>query len=234
MALPFFYKAEISPVLNSLDLDEATSSHVVQVLRMKTGDNLNVTDGKGNLYECEITDPNRKRCTVTILKKTFKEAPAIKTSLAVSLIKNTSRFEWFLEKATELGIPEIIPMICERTEKEKFRYERMQQICVSAMLQSQQVWLPVLSEPASFTVLIEKSDFELKLIAYCPDDHKKKSLSSYKIISSSIILIGPEGDFTPGEIKSALGKGFEPVSLGDNRLRTETAALVAAVYFSGL
>src|SRR5688500_15946114 len=101
MALPFFYNADISPVLNSLELDEASSSHVIQVLRMKRGEKVNLTDGKGNLYECEIVGPNRKHCTVTILKKMFSEGSGKKRSVAVSLLKNPSRFEWFLEKATE-------------------------------------------------------------------------------------------------------------------------------------
>jgi 16S rRNA (uracil1498-N3)-methyltransferase len=157
-----------------------------------------------------------------------------KISIAISLLKNTNRFEWFLEKATEIGISEIIPLICERTEKERFRYDRMQGICISAMLQSQQTWLPVLQEPGKFESFVTQQ-FEncSKYIAHCMDEESKTQL--HRQISKSsdqLICIGPEGDFTKTEIELALQHHFIPVSLGETRLRTETAAVVAATLLS--
>jgi len=145
-------------------------------------------------------------------------------------LKNSNRFEWFLEKATEIGINEIIPLICERTEKQKFRYDRMKGICTSAMLQSQQVWLPILHEPRPFNHLtIEQFKQSQKFIAHCIEE-KKRNLSDLvnDSLPSQIILIGPEGDFTPDEIQLALQNHFIAVSLGETRLRAETAGVVAA------
>jgi len=152
-----------------------------------------------------------------------------KVAIAISLTKNASRFEWFLEKATEIGVSEIIPMICERTEKEKFRFDRMQGIVISAMLQSQQSWMPVLHQPAEFNQVITSNHFRQKFIAHC-EETKKIQLTNQLINQSTnqLILIGPEGDFTPKEIGAALDKGFIPVALGETRLRTETAGMVAA------
>ncbi|RYZ29126.1 MAG: 16S rRNA (uracil(1498)-N(3))-methyltransferase, partial [Chitinophagaceae bacterium] len=147
--------------------------------------------------------------------------------IAISITKNASRFEWFLEKATEIGINEIIPLLCERTEKEKFRYDRMKGILVSAMLQSQQTWLPNLHQPTSFDEVIKQASHQQKFIAHCLPEQKQQ-LSSVIHHLSSIILIGPEGDFTPAEIEAALQNNFIPVALGETRLRTETAGMVAA------
>jgi 16S rRNA (uracil1498-N3)-methyltransferase len=145
-------------------------------------------------------------------------------------MKNSSRFEWFLEKATEIGISEIIPLLCERTEKEKFRIDRMQTILVSAMLQSQQCWIPLLHEPSTFEDVIKASAHQQRFIAHCIDNEKKKlSDLMNSDHSSHIILIGPEGDFTPAEISSAAEYHYIAVSLGKTRLRTETAGVVAAV-----
>jgi 16S rRNA (uracil1498-N3)-methyltransferase len=200
---------------------------------MKEGDKLNLTDGKGNLMTCEIKDAHKKHCRVDVVETRFVAQGTKKVSIAISLLKNTNRFEWFLEKATEIGVSEIIPLICERTVKEKFRYDRMQGICISAMLQSQQCWLPVLHEPVAFKEIIEKTSFQKKYIAHC-DNSNKRPLSEVLPIGEDIkgafILIGPEGDFTPTEIESALQKEFVPVSLGETRLRTETAGVVAVAF----
>ena len=139
--------------------------------------------------------------------------------------------EWFLEKATEIGVSEIIPLICERTEKQNFRFDRMKGICISAMLQSQQCWLPVLHEPGKYIEFIkyinERPDVK-KFIAYCDDQAVKQNLSTFQPLNHSTILIGPEGDFTKPEIELALQNDFTPVSLGETRLRSETAGIVAA------
>ncbi|MGZ5189926.1 MAG: RsmE family RNA methyltransferase, partial [Flavisolibacter sp.] len=154
-------------------------------------------------------------------------------AIGISLIKNVSRFEWFLEKATEIGVGEIIPLICERTEKEKFRQDRLQQILISAMLQSQQCHKPLLQEPLAFNKAVDLS-FEQKFIAHCADEKKNPLVKQVTGASSSLILIGPEGDFTGNEIELALNKNFIPVSLGETRLRTETAGITAAVLLSVL
>ncbi len=230
MALPFFYIADYNAEQKSIVLNEETSKHVVQVLRMKNGEQLNLTDGKGNLLTCEITDEHKRYCTVKINSKEQIPNSGYKVSIAISLLKNSNRFEWFLEKATEIGVSEIIPLICERTEKEKFRYERMQGICISAMLQSQQCWLPVLHEPKQFEDLKNwKCADGSNFIAHCIEGNKL-ALNNQLIGKSSnqLVAIGPEGDFTSQEIEHALQNNFIPVSLGDTRLRTETAGVVAA------
>ena len=236
MNLPYFYISQYDDTQKDFVLEEITSRHVVQVLRMKVGEQLNLTDGKGNLLTCSILDDNKKHCRVEVKEKKFKEQSARKVSVAISLVKNTNRFEWFLEKATEIGVSEIIPLICERTEKEKFRIDRMQGIVISAMLQSQQCWLPVMRETVKFINMemwIPKtigSGNGTNYIAHCMEGNK--SLLSHSHISTSshaLICIGPEGDFTSEEIAKALQHNFIPVSLGDTRLRTETAGMVAAV-----
>jgi 16S rRNA (uracil1498-N3)-methyltransferase len=228
MALPFFYINEYDASQKQIVLNEETSKHVVQVLRMKVGEQLNLTDGKGYLLTCEIIDDHKKHCTVEVKETRFTEQGIRKVSVAISLLKNANRLEWFLEKATEIGVAEIIPLICERTEKEKFRYDRMQGICISAMLQSQQTWLPVLQEPVEFKKLAKHSTTEQKVIAHC-EEGKRQSLHLHiRTSEHQLICIGPEGDFTADEIEMALRNNFIPVSLGETRLRTETAGVVAA------
>ena len=236
MALPFFYKEDLIASSTDVVLDEATSKHIVQVLRMQNGEQLQLTNGKEILFTAVITDNNRKRCTVKVIATNNEQRPANNIAIAISLIKNNTRFEWFLEKATEIGVSEIIPLICERTEKITFKFERMKNILVSAMLQSQQCWLPVLHEPVRYDKLWQSSktlpkldEYGQKFIAHCMDD-AKRSLSDLnnESLSSKIILIGPEGDFTPDEIALALQNHYSAVSLGETRLRTETAGIVAA------
>lgn len=228
MNLPFFYINSYTDGQPFITLDEDTSRHIVQVLRMKRGEQLHLTDGVGHLLLAEITDDHKKHCTVTVREVTFTPAAERTITIAISNIKNASRFEWFLEKACEVGITTIIPLVCERTEKERFRHDRMNAICISAMLQSQQVWLPQLREPQPFKEVLEQSTAIAKYIAHC-ENGPRNPLARQTAQSSSIILIGPEGDFTTSEISQALEKGFSPVSLGETRLRTETAGVVAAV-----
>lgn len=230
MKLPFFYKADLHTAIDLVVLDEATSKHVVQVLRMQNGEQLQITNGKGNLYTAIITDDNRKRCTVNVIETTQIPQPDSQICIAISLLKNTNRFEWFLEKATEIGISQIIPLLCERTEKTAFKLERLQGILISAMLQSQQAWLPELVEPVKYSFVLASMNYKNKFLAHCEDEANKKQLaeSINHLDGSTIILIGPEGDFSMKEIESALGEGFKPVALGNTRLRTETAGIVAA------
>ena len=230
MALPFFYIEQFDTTSSLITLNEETSKHIVQVLRMQAGEQINLTDGKGNMLTAEITIAHKKSCVVSIKAANVKPQVLRKVSIAISLIKNNSRFEWFLEKATEIGVTEIVPLICERTERQHFRYDRMKGIIVSAMLQSQQTWLPVLQEPVKFENLkMMQVENALKLIAHC-EETEKNAFSNFQInkFSNCIILIGPEGDFTEDEIQLALSHQFVAVTLGETRLRTETAGVVAA------
>ena len=233
MNFPFFYIAEFNASQKQVTLDEEASRHIVQVLRMKKGDRIHLTDGKGHLLTSTITDDHKKHCTVTVDEVIYHEQPVSTNSIGISLLKNTSRFEWFLEKATELGISSITPLLCERTEKERFRHDRMQQICISAMLQSQQYWLPLLHQPIAFELLFRQEEVvntAQKFIAHCEWGGEKKHLSSFHPFqNSTLVIIGPEGDFTHEEINRAIDNGFIPVSLGENRLRTETAGIATAV-----
>lgn len=229
MSLPFFYKEDIITSSTDVVLDEATSKHIVQVLRMQNGEQLQLTNGKGILFTAEITDDNRKKCAVKVIQTNNEQRSTINIIIAISLVKNNTRFEWFLEKATEIGVSEIIPLICSRTEKATFKFERMKSILISAMLQSQQCLLPVLHEPVKFNQLVQSATQQQKFIAHCIDDAKRNlSDLNNEGLSSKIILIGPEGDFTTDEIDLALKNNFNAVTLGPTRLRTETAGMVAA------
>ncbi len=229
MVLPFFYIEDTRAENNLLTLNEETSKHIIQVLRMGVGKQLHLTDGKGSLLLAEIINDNRKKAGVKIIQSTFIAKPGKKISLAVSLVKNNSRFEWLLEKLTELGVTEIVPLVCERTEKQQFRYERMKGILISAMLQSQQVWLPVLHDPVKLKTFMASANQHQKFIGHCEDDKPLKLLTDSGPFSEAVILIGPEGDFSAAEINAAIANNFVPVSLGNTRLRTETAAIAAAV-----
>jgi 16S rRNA (uracil1498-N3)-methyltransferase len=230
MSLPFFYIEAYDGVQSHVVLNEETSKHVVQVLRMKVGEQLNLTDGKGSLLTCQITDDNRKQCTVEVKSKIENPKSKKSVTIAISLLKNTNRFEWFLEKATEIGVTEIIPLICERTEKEKFRFERLNGICISAMLQSQQTWLPVLHQPTEFAAAIKDATALVKMVAHCDEGEKRTipEVIAKNPSTSYAIFIGPEGDFTSNEIKMAASVQCRYVTLGETRLRTETAGVVAA------
>jgi 16S rRNA (uracil1498-N3)-methyltransferase len=228
MQLPFFFEENFSGEEN-FTLSEETSKHIVQVLRMHENENLLITNGKGQVLTTRLIKANKKNAEVQIIDKSVSPKLPPKISIAISLIKNANRFEWFLEKATEIGVSEIIPIICERTEKQHFRYDRMKNVIVSAMLQSQQIWLPELHEPAKFDVIIKNSMHKNKYIAHCIDD-KKNRLNNESISNGDqIILVGPEGDFTKDEVTAALKNNYIPISLGETRLRTETAGIVAAV-----
>ena len=228
--LPLFYYKEVIGGNESLILDEDNSKHIVQVLRMKNGELIHLTDGKGNLMTSEIIDDHKKKVMVKIQDISHHIQAGTRITIAISLLKNANRFEWFLEKSTEIGISEIIPVICERTERQHFRHERMQNILVSAMLQSKQYWLPILTEPISLAQVAEASNHQQKLIAHCLETDKKSIPEVLdRTTSTQIILIGPEGDFTTEETTLAMKNGFLPVTLGKNRLRAETAGVVAGV-----
>ncbi len=252
MALPLFYTATYDPASPELTLDEDNSRHIIQVLRMKPGEPLRLTDGKGHLLDGEILDDHKKKCRVLIRRTVGTSPPEKKITIAISPVKNATRFEWFLEKATEIGVSAIIPLLCERTERASVRTDRLRNILVSAMLQSQQVWLPELSEPTSFSQVVRSGDrsgggryighlleapratASLAALRYDGAVSPAAKATGGSLASEAtdhapaLILIGPEGDFTQKEVEEALAAGFIPVSLGRNRLRTETAGVVAA------
>ncbi|MGZ8509076.1 MAG: RsmE family RNA methyltransferase [Chitinophagaceae bacterium] len=238
MALPFFYISDYERSKKEFVLEEDTSRHVVQVLRMKPRELLSLTDGNGILLSAAIVDNHKKYCSVKVQEIQYKQPTARKVSIAISLLKNANRFEWFLEKATEIGINEIIPMICQRTEKEKFRDDRLKGILISAMLQSQQCWLPLLHKPITFKLLLRQDEVvntSQKFIAHCIEDEKRNLADLVNgSLPSQIILIGPEGDFTTEEIDFAIENNFDAVALGETRLRAETAGIVAATILKSL
>ncbi|MBC7652034.1 MAG: 16S rRNA (uracil(1498)-N(3))-methyltransferase [Deinococcales bacterium] len=226
MALPFFYQTQIIAA-SSVLLSEETSKHCIQVLRMKVGERIQLTDGKGNAYVVAIIKSDKRHCEVIIEDTSFQSPSEKQIAIGISLLKNATRFEWFLEKATELGVCEIIPLLCTRTERQHFRFDRMQSIVIAAMLQSQQVWLPILHQPTDVQKVLQSSVQIQKLIAHCQAG-AKQAIGSLVVLQAVQILIGPEGDFTTAEIDEALQKTYIPVSLGNTRLRTETAGVVAA------
>jgi 16S rRNA (uracil1498-N3)-methyltransferase len=229
MASPYFYFATLAKQVDEFVLNEHSSRHIVQVLRMVPGENLRLTDGKGLSALATIREANKKRCIVNITEKKIQEPAGRTVKIGLSLLKNTSRFEWFLEKATELGVSEVIPLKCARTEKQQFRMDRMQGILESALIQSQQSWMPILREPQFFADCMTGEIAAQKFIAHCEPGTKKRLMDTIDIKQGSqVLLIGPEGDFTGEEINLALKAGFIAVELGQNRLRSETAAVAAA------
>ena len=227
MQLPFFYIRPGMPADLQMELDEENSRHSIQVLRMKAGDLLHLTDGEGTILTGKILEGHKKHCRVEILERTQQQRLPRQVTIGISLLKNASRFEWFLEKATELGVARIIPLICRRTEKEKFRIDRMANLCVSAMLQSRQCWLPRLEAPIKMEEVIPSLEEQKRFIAFCGDG-ERETLAGTAPFTSAVTLIGPEGDFSPEEISVARAAGFIPVTLGSTRLRSETAGIVAA------
>jgi 16S rRNA (uracil1498-N3)-methyltransferase len=232
VALPFFYINEYDASQKQIVLDEDTSKHIAQVLRMNKGEMLNLTDGRGNLLKGEVIDDHKKHSRVGVTESRFTPHASRNITIAISLLKNSNRFEWFLEKATEIGVHAIIPLICKRTEKQKLREDRMQNILISAMLQSQQCWLPVLHKPIDYELIFRQEEIihaSQKFIAHCIEEEKRNLADLVnETLSSQIILIGPEGDFTNQEVQLAIQNHFDAVSLGDTRLRAETAGVVAA------
>ena len=228
MKAPFFYHQELQEQSTIVELNEETSKHCIQVLRMKINEEILLTNGKGLLATTQIISDHKKKTVVKIVSFTHQPMPTKQVSIAISLLKNPTRLEWFLEKAVEIGVTAIYPIICNRTEKQFFKYERMKSIVQSAMLQSQQTYLPELNNPISFVQLLETSLPTEKYIAHC-EDNNKSVFSEIKKGNDLMILIGPEGDFTKDEIDLAKEKNFKEISLGNTRLRTETAGIVAAI-----
>lgn len=226
MAVPFFYEPLLITGATSFTLSEETSKHCVQVLRMEQDSRLDITNGKGTIFEASIQTPHKKNTLVTIHQQRQEIRANQKITLGISLLKNAVRLEWLFEKATEMGIYRIAPLLCERTIHERFKTERMQHILQSAMIQSQQAWLPTLDAPISFNDFISKNTATQQLIAHC-EPAEKTSIKAIQPSEDCILLIGPEGDFTIPEIKMATEHHYIPLHLGPTRLRTETAGIFA-------
>lgn len=226
--MQLFYSPELQVGDPVFTFDSDESKHLIKVLRKKIGDAVWITNGKGVLFQAKIVGDNSKRCEVELITSKKSHSRSHTLHMAVAPTKMNDRYEWFLEKATEIGVDQITPILCERSERKTLKSERMQRVIESAMKQSLQTYLPQLNEPISFSEFLKKTTAGLKFIAHC-EESERFELKRRVIPDQDItILIGPEGDFTPTEIKAALNNGYLPVSMGKNRLRTETAAIFAS------
>jgi 16S rRNA (uracil1498-N3)-methyltransferase len=225
--MQLFYNPTINETSESFSFDKEESKHIIKVLRKKDTDILFVTNGLGFLFKTEITLASDNKCTVQILSVEKTEPSKFQFHLAVAPTKMNDRFEWFLEKATEIGIHEITPIICDRSERKTVNIERFEKIIVTAMKQSNALFLPKLNKAISFKEFIKNKNEGLKFIAHCEESVKKSLKSVLKPNENVSLIIGPEGDFTEKEIALAIENNHVPVSLGNTRLRTETAAIVA-------
>jgi len=221
-----FYAPDISGGEYTLPQEE--SKHLVRVFRMQAGDEVTLTDGKGYFYFCRIDEASPKACRLKIIRKTRgNDKHTWMIHMAVAPTKNISRYEWFLEKATEIGISHITPLICEHSERKQVKTERLERVLVAAMKQSLKSTLPRLEQPVKFSDFINRRMEGEKYIAYIDPEVTVELSKVYTKGRPALILIGPEGDFSPEEVALAMQKGFRPVRLGPSRLRTETAAVVA-------
>jgi 16S rRNA (uracil1498-N3)-methyltransferase len=225
--MQLFYNPDIDETTETFSFDKEESRHIIKVLRKKDSDILHVTNGLGLLFETEITLASDNKCIVEVLSIKKSQEPKFRLHLAVAPTKMNDRFEWFLEKATEIGIQEITPVICDRSERKVINLERFEKIILSAMKQSNETYLPKLNEAISFKEFIKQKNEGLQLIAHCEETDKKSLKEVLKPNENVTILIGPEGDFSDKEIALAIENNFQPVMLGNTRLRTETAAVVA-------
>lgn len=225
--MQLFYNTTISENDTSFSFDKDESRHIVKVLRKNPGDVLHITNGKGWLFEAELTLTAMKHCEVNITSKALKEKRPYSLHLAVAPTKMNDRYEWFLEKATEIGVESITPIICDHSERKVIKTERFKKIIQSAMKQSLHYYLPKLNKPIAFKDFISQDFTKQKFIAHCEETDRKSLKSQLQPHKDCIILIGPEGDFSVKEIEIALQHNFIPVTLGKTRLRTETAAIAA-------
>lgn len=227
--MQLFYHPDIDDHSSSVTFSTEESTHIVKVLRKKEGDVLHITNGKGTFFKVAVTEVHIRKCTAKIIHSTFTVKQEPKLHLAVAPTKMNDRFEWFLEKATEIGVSEITPIICDHSERKVIKMDRMQKVLQSAMKQSVQCYLPKLNEVISLKTWIKNNPSEDQLfIAHCAEEIAKTNLKDSLIPhKNTTILIGPEGDFSRTEIALALKMGYLPISLGENRLRTETAGIFA-------
>ncbi|MFB9842139.1 16S rRNA (uracil(1498)-N(3))-methyltransferase [Mucilaginibacter ginsenosidivorans] len=226
--MQLFYTPGIDAASSTHYLDEEESKHCVKVLRLQTGDKVQLIDGKGNFYTATIKDAHPKRTQLQIL--TVAPDPNRRNHylhIAVAPTKNIERIEWFLEKATEIGIDEISLIICQRSERKEVRTDRLDKIITSAIKQSLKAWHPKLNEPVALNKFLSSPFDGQRLIAHCEPGDKSDLKDLIKPLGKYLVLIGPEGDFSPQEIRDAIKNDFKAITLGNSRLRTETAALEA-------
>lgn len=230
--MQLFYAPELIPPTHTLNEEE--SKHCIRVLRLTVGDEVHLTDGRGNLYTARITDDNPRRCSVEITDcQSDFEPMNYRLTMAVAPTKNNDRYEWFLEKATEVGVTRYIPVESAHSERRIFKPERAEKVITSAVKQSLKAYRPQLDPITPFRKLVETPFEGRKLIAHCDAPQstvgKQYLPDTLRKGDAALILIGPEGDFSPEEIRLALDHGFEEITLGEQRLRTETAALTAVI-----
>jgi len=225
--MQLFYNPRLDHSASQFTLSEEESKHVVKVLRKKEDDILHITNGKGYLFEAKIMVANAKKCKVQIVDSDKKHRKMYWFHLVVAPTKMNDRFEWFLEKATEIGVNEITPIICARSERKVIKLDRLNKVLQSAMKQSLQAYLPQLNPAITFDEYLKEEKSGLLFIAHCQEGEKMELKRRVAADKDVTILIGPEGDFTTDELNMAFENNFLPVSLGKNRLRTETAAIVA-------
>ncbi|WP_452221995.1 16S rRNA (uracil(1498)-N(3))-methyltransferase [Lacinutrix salivirga] len=225
--MQLFYTPNIAEDTKQFTFNKDESKHIVKVLRKQENDLLQITNGNGWLFTAKITIADAKKCTVCIEKSTFEQPKPYKLHLAVAPTKMNDRYEWFLEKATEIGVESITPIICDHSERKTIKPERFEKIIQSAMKQSLSNYLPKLNATIAFKDFIAQDISGDLFIAHCEDTNRKSLKKEIQPNKDITILIGPEGDFSVKEIETALQHHFIPVTLGNTRLRTETAAIVA-------
>lgn len=225
--MQLFYNPDINESTKEFSFSKEESNHIVKVLRKNMGDTLYITNGNGWLFTAEITLADIKKCLVRIIDKSLQPKKNYQLHLAVAPTKMNDRYEWFLEKATEIGIDTITPIICDHSERKIVKTDRFEKIVQSAMKQSLSCYLPKLNEPILFKDFINQDFTGDLFIAHCEKSDKKSLKNEIRPHVETTILIGPEGDFSIKEIKIAMENTFIPVTLGHTRLRTETAAIVA-------
>jgi 16S rRNA (uracil1498-N3)-methyltransferase len=225
--MQLFYNSDIKLNDTTFLFNKEESKHIVKVLRKKEKDIIHITNGLGYLFISEITIASERKCEVKINESKFFKPTNYNLHIAVAPTKNNDRIEWFLEKATEIGINEITPIICDHSERKVYKKERGEKIIQAAMKQSLSLYLPILNDPIPYSEFIKKEFSTNKFIAHCEETDKKSFKNEVQPNQNVLILIGPEGDFSTKEINLAIQNNYKPVTLGNTRLRTETAALVA-------
>lgn len=226
--MQLFYNPEVKTSDKEIHFSKDESRHIFKVLRKSAGDLIHITNGEGNVFEAELSQVSQKHCVSKILKFENESPLPYRLHLAVAPTKLNDRYEWFLEKATEIGITEITPIICEYSERKVVKMDRCNRIVQSALKQSLKAWMPKIHTPLSYEDFIaSKSDYDIKCIAHCEETEKQSLKDVVLKGQSACILIGPEGDFSTQEIKAAMAAGYCAIHLGQSRLRTETAAIVA-------
>ncbi len=225
--MQLFYNSELEKTTKNFTFDSGESKHIVKVLRRNVGDQLYITNGRGLFFTANITVADIKKCSVEIIKVKKEYPKKHWLHMVVAPTKMNDRYEWFLEKATEIGVHEITPIICSRSERKVVKLERFNKVVQAAMKQSVQAYLPKVNEPMALDDFLEVPNTGILLIAHCENSERSELKRRIAPDNPITILIGPEGDFTTSEIKKARKQGYVPVSMGDTRLRTETAAIVA-------